>query len=483
MTQANPELFVNDGPAGSPPARSDLLNGTTSATVHVEYLFLVNGQDDDNDGFVDNGWDGVDNDQMETSISSWPTSYNEWTESEKWLGSLAGSLPPVNPIVTNLTAPTPGLLNQSYTITRRPAPSSGSREVALPSNVVIDLTTWATTHERSRFPLPPPANGVGSQVINPKSGSVDILVNPDGTVVPSTVYSSPSSFGLNGAFLHFWLAERSDVTAPPSGLLVLDPPLPPGSRPRISPPGRSSRGSTAWSRFTRGPGRSSSTRRRGSTILQIRPTGFLQSQYSLRGGPAGCDGREPMTSLLGRSIHASCLPPKPYLPGRAASMIPNAERAGLRRGITLTEILISILILGVGLVSLATLFPIGLLRLREAQRQTRSAYLYESAAADVAARGLLNTSSFAYADLLNTYPPNTFNPWYYSRTREAPTTRWSRIRRPTGDPFANWASHLLQSGPPRQPLADMACHSRMIRSGAGRPTTPTAASISSTRTT
>jgi type II secretory pathway pseudopilin PulG len=95
-------------------------------------------------------------------------------------------------------------------------------------------------------------------------------------------------------------------------------------------------------------------------------------------------------------------------------VIPNADRAGLRRGITLTEILISILILGVGLVSLATLFPIGLLRLREAQRQTRSAYLYESAAADVAARGLLKTGSFAYADLLNTFPPNNFNSWYYS---------------------------------------------------------------------
>ena len=37
------------------------------------------------------------------------------------------------------------------------------------------------------------------------------------------------------------------------------------------------------------------------------------------------------------------------------------------------------MILGIGLVSLATLFPIGLLRLREAQRQTRSAYLTESA--------------------------------------------------------------------------------------------------------
>ena len=59
-------------------------------------------------------------------------------------------------------------------------------------------------------------------------------------------------------------------------------------------------------------------------------------------------------------------------------------------GITLTEIMISIMILGIGLISLATLFPIGLLRLREAQRQTRSAYLSESAAADVAARGLFD---------------------------------------------------------------------------------------------
>ena len=226
MTQANPELFVNDGPAGSPTQLvRTYSNGTTSATVHVEYLFLVNGQDDDNDGFVDNGWDGVDNDQdgnidivpgVATNYNA--TCYNEWTETEKWLGSLASSLQPVNATVTSLTVLTQGLLNQSYTITRRPAPSSGSREVALPSNVVIDLTTWATTHERSRFPLPPSNSGVGtSQVINPNSGSVDILVNPDGTVVPSTVYSSPSSFGLNGAFLHFWLAERSDVAAPTTG--------------------------------------------------------------------------------------------------------------------------------------------------------------------------------------------------------------------------------------------------------------------------
>ncbi len=80
-------------------------------------------------------------------------------------------------------------------------------------------------------------------------------------------------------------------------------------------------------------------------------------------------------------------------------------------GITLTEILISILILGVGLVSLATLFPIGLLRLREAQRQTRSAYLFLAATADVASRGLLSSNSFAAADLLNFTAP-TFPLWY-----------------------------------------------------------------------
>ena len=58
-------------------------------------------------------------------------------------------------------------------------------------------------------------------------------------------------------------------------------------------------------------------------------------------------------------------------------------RSSRRRGITLTEILIAILIMGVGLVSLATLFPIGLLRLRDAARYSRSGFLAQSAAADL----------------------------------------------------------------------------------------------------
>jgi hypothetical protein len=68
--------------------------------------------------------------------------------------------------------------------------------------------------------------------------------------------------------------------------------------------------------------------------------------------------------------------------------------AGARRGITLTEILISILIMAVGVISLATLFPLGMVRLREASRQNRSGLLGESATADLTALGLLFKPSF-----------------------------------------------------------------------------------------
>jgi type II secretory pathway pseudopilin PulG len=77
-------------------------------------------------------------------------------------------------------------------------------------------------------------------------------------------------------------------------------------------------------------------------------------------------------------------------------------RARRRSGITLTEILIAILIMGVGLVSLATLFPIGLLRLRDASRYSRSTYLAQAASADLSSRSLLSNTSF-----LNTLYYNT----------------------------------------------------------------------------
>ena len=137
-------------------------------------------------------------------------------------------------------------------------------------------------------------------------------------------------------------------------------------------------------------------------------------------------------------------------------------------GITLTEILISILILGVGLVSLATLFPIGLLRLREAQRQTRSAYLFESATADTAARGLLNSNSFVYADLLNPLVPWPY--WYVATSgRYNPLTQdTALLRRRPARPRPTPPPVLGQVTRFRFCRAATACRSRTTRSGGAR---------------
>lgn len=76
-------------------------------------------------------------------------------------------------------------------------------------------------------------------------------------------------------------------------------------------------------------------------------------------------------------------------------ILPVARRSPRgRSGITLMEILISILIMGVGLVSLATLFPLGLMRIKSASDYSRSALLTESARDELGVRSLLNLDSF-----------------------------------------------------------------------------------------
>ena len=201
--QGNSELFVNVGAAGTQSPLSDSQGGVT---VYPEFLFLVNGIDDNKNGWIDEGYDGVDNNlAQENATNSTPfvDELAEW-EAEAWpAGFLAN--PPTN---------------VPYTVTRRAGPVQNAREVSLPTNVVIDMTTWANTApERSQFP---------PGVINPFTGYVDILLYPNGTVVPTTLYSTPSSFGMAGAFFHFWLAERSDV-AVPSSTATAPPFLPPGN--------------------------------------------------------------------------------------------------------------------------------------------------------------------------------------------------------------------------------------------------------------
>ncbi len=79
--QGNSELFVNVGPAGT---RSPLPDPNGSPGF-PEFLLLVNGRDDNKDGYPDNGWDGVDNDGINgmDDIGEWNGAN---PEIEKWSG-------------------------------------------------------------------------------------------------------------------------------------------------------------------------------------------------------------------------------------------------------------------------------------------------------------------------------------------------------------------------------------------------------------
>src|SRR5262249_32518137 len=63
MTTYSPELFVNCGTPGVdfPGSKSPLKRFYNGKWTEVEFLFLVNGKDDNNDGYIDNGFDGIDN--------------------------------------------------------------------------------------------------------------------------------------------------------------------------------------------------------------------------------------------------------------------------------------------------------------------------------------------------------------------------------------------------------------------------------------
>jgi prepilin-type N-terminal cleavage/methylation domain-containing protein len=186
---ANPEMFCNVGQPGAALPWTTTQLGTS---VTPEFLLLVNGKDDNANGWIDEGWDGVDNDGI-----NGVDDVGEWVEQETWSGA--------PPSATQLP----------YTIQRRPVPQINAREMQLPSNVVIDASSWGTTRERTRVP---------SSALNSFTGVIDIMINPDGSVLPTTLYSSP------GAFYHLWLAERGDIYTPvtplvPNGVFSLPMPI------------------------------------------------------------------------------------------------------------------------------------------------------------------------------------------------------------------------------------------------------------------
>lgn len=244
----NPERYINFGTANF---------STMAADGTFEFLFLMNNNDDDGDGFIDEGFDGVDNDNdgiidpgfngrdddgngtiddaAELYLhATGPNGTGPFVYPGNPFGMADGGFPAFINGAKN-TNPLPNeyeeevfvkprsSLTSGYTINRRPVPVEGSREVLLPTNVVIDLTTWnAGQPERSRLP------------VDPITGFVDVMVSPNGQLVVAGA-SANNSPPVQFPFYHFWFTERDDVYEP-FGTTANPSPNPPPPPPLLPMP-------------------------------------------------------------------------------------------------------------------------------------------------------------------------------------------------------------------------------------------------------
>lgn len=120
----------------------------------LDYLWLVNGIDDNDDGFVDSGWDGYDNDN--DGVTDEP---DEW-ELETWRQTPVAAA--------------------SYTLRRRPVPSVAKSSYALPRPVVVDLA----------------------------SAPAELMIDPLGGAVPSGPYGVPTRLPLKDHVYRIRLIDR-----------------------------------------------------------------------------------------------------------------------------------------------------------------------------------------------------------------------------------------------------------------------------------
>jgi prepilin-type N-terminal cleavage/methylation domain-containing protein len=204
----------------------------SSAGWTPEFLILMNGQDDNGNGWIDEGCDGIDND----GDGIIDPGFNGLDDS----GFINGVAYPKNNIIdepaemmigngnagefeqevfVGSQASTPPF-NQSYTISRRPVVSPNARETTLPAGVVIDLTTWDESSlststvllpERSRLP------------VDAATFYVDIMIDQTGRVVTPGAGSDGGGTYKNSPlsslpFYHFWLTEREGVQPLPNPL-------------------------------------------------------------------------------------------------------------------------------------------------------------------------------------------------------------------------------------------------------------------------
>lgn len=208
----------------------------------AEVLYLTNGRDDDGDGVIDEGFDGIDNDGdgiVDPGFNGRDDDGNglidepgEMLLNYNPLFPASGEYEPETLDSTNASraghyVSTPWAMpGYNYVINRRAVVAENAVETRLPANIVVDLTmldrysgTAATLQpERSRLPLDPIAQ------------TVDVLFGANGQVIEDTAGVSTLVNNRNLPFYHFWLATKSDVfgiayggNPPNPANLTLDP--------------------------------------------------------------------------------------------------------------------------------------------------------------------------------------------------------------------------------------------------------------------
>ena len=196
----NPHGFVNVGVPGSV---SPLDRAEDGRPRPAEWLYLTNRIDDNGDGIVDSGWNGIDDD-----LNGYIDEDAEW-EAERWVN-----------------IPITGSLAQPYEVKRRPYPARAG-ELQLPAAVVIGASTWAG------MLIPDPADA-SKQIylspqrsrltVDPYTGTVDLMFDSSGRVSSTSLHGQPVALPFGMDSLHLWLANRADVVTPPllsgSGAIV-----------------------------------------------------------------------------------------------------------------------------------------------------------------------------------------------------------------------------------------------------------------------
>ena len=204
----NPEGFVNEGPPGTTPS----VVFPSITTPNAEYLILADGRDGNVNGYIDEGFDGVDNDSngyadditVGTGLSAEEPFTPPSTYPANWVFPTY-PYPTADPTPFECETESPAIdfpPYSHYTIARRPSVDARARITSLPSEVVIDASTLFTTQERSRLPI---------FRANPQY--FDLLFAPNGQVLANNPYAGTAALPTV-PFYHFWVTERDGVNAP-----------------------------------------------------------------------------------------------------------------------------------------------------------------------------------------------------------------------------------------------------------------------------